>query len=340
MSLTGKKITMDDIAERLNISKNSVSLALNNKKGVSNDLRKRVLEIARETGYGSYSAQTDNRDGCIVLLVPEYLHNDSFFYVEIFWSIDHAIKKEKLISINAGISKKMEKELILPKFPTEMKTIGLMVIGVLSDEYVAKLKNCGYPIISVDIPPKDIDMSCVCAANLNGGYLATEHLIAKGHTQVGFVGPIHFANSVYERYCGYLQAMMRHGLPINPEFCISGDVENPIMLDTVDALESLFDEQREMPTAWFCAGDRIAFAMINLLNSRKIRVPEDISIVGFDDIPLATMLLPQLTTIHIDRKLMGKTVVEYLLNQSKNAGSFIIQIPGKLVERDSVKSLL
>ena len=340
MGLIGKKTTMDDIAERLDISKNSVSLALNNKKGVSDELRKRVLETAREMGYGSYSAQTDSRDGCIILLVPEYLHNDSFFYVEIFWSVDHAIKKKKLISINAGISRRMERELVMPEFPTEMKIVGLMVIGVLGDEYVTKLKKCGYPMISVDIPPKDIDISCVCTANLNGGYLATEHLIAKGHTNIGFIGPVHFANSVYERYCGYRQAMMDHDLHINPNVCILGDVRNPERLDTIEVLEPYLDNLKERPTAWFCAGDRIAFAVITLLTAKGIRVPDEISIIGFDDIPLATMVLPQLTTIHIDRKLMGKMVVENLLNQPKDSDSLIIQIPGRLVQRDSVKSLL
>ena len=331
---------MDDIAERLHISKNSVSLALGNKKGVSDDLRKRIFETAEEMGYAANSAKNTLITGCIAILVPAYLHGDSFSYSDIFWTIDKAIRERKLLTISFIVSKTMEEDLLLPDFPPEMHVTGMVVVGVLNKKYLARLRRYGVPVVATDLPHNESEIGYISSGNINGAYAATEYLISQGHRDIGFVGPIYFSKVVFERYCGYRNAMMANALYVNPSGNILGDNKLPRMIDSATDLEPYIQNIREMPTAWCCAGDRVAFSLMNLLLSRGIRIPHEVSVIGFDDIPLATMVLPQLSTVRTDREMLGQVIVEHLLTPLYNENALSVQIPTRLVVRDSIRSIL
>jgi LacI family transcriptional regulator/LacI family purine nucleotide synthesis repressor len=331
------KVTMDDIANRLEISKNAVSIALGNKKGVSDSLREKVLDTARQMNYGKH-ALTNKKTSCVVSIVPEYIHNDTYFYSDIFWSIEKEAKKRDCISIMSGISTSAEKDLVLPHIPPEMETKGFLVIGIISKAYIDKILGTGLPVISVDITYPDTPVRSISASNLPGGYTATKYLIDKGHKKIGFIGPIYTAQSVYERWCGFCQAMDVSGLETNPGYNIVGNKNEFMLFDTIEKLESLFNEVSSYPTAWFCAGDRIAIALTNILTRRGVKIPQDVSIIGFDDIPMSQLVLPTLTTMRIDRKLMGKLALDALVN-SKHDYRQNISIAVNLIERDSVKGI-
>jgi len=336
-----KKVTMDDIARLLGISKNSVSLALNDKKGVSDELREQIIEKAIELNYGSFAARQDARSNCIVVIVPEYLHNDTFFYSEVFWAIENEAKRRGFVSINVGITREMEENLQLPQFQRDIPIYGVLVIGVLRRSYIQKLYELKHPMLTVDISYGNVPVGCVGAANMNGGYMATKYLIENGHKRIGFIGPAYVAMSVYERWCGFNLAMRNSGLPVCEEDVIFGENERFKLLNTLEDLEPYMADLNQGPTAWFCAGDRTAIAMINLLVKRGIRVPEEISVIGFDDIAMAEMIFPRLTTIRIDRKRMGKLAVENLcsLAASGEERAVIANIVGELVVRESVAKL-
>ena len=331
-----QKVTMNDIAKQLNISKNAVSLALSNKKGVSDSLRKKVLDTARQMNYGNYMTP-DEKSSCVVSIVPEYIHNDAYFYSDIFWSIEKEAQKRGFISIMSGISASTERDLILPQIPPEMENKGYLVIGIVSDDYIDKLLQTGSSVISVDISHHDTQVRSITASNLPGGYAATKYLIENGHKRIGFIGPIYSAQSIYERWCGFCQAMDVHGLKIEPGYNVIGNKNEFKLFDTVETIESLVNTIDKYPTAWFCAGDRIAAALINILTRKGIHIPDDISIIGFDDIPMSQLLLPALTTMSIDRKLMGKLALDALLDSKQNDIQNI-NIPVTLIERDSVLS--
>jgi len=329
---------MNDIADRLEISKNAVSLALSNKKGVSESLRKKILDTARQMNYGNF-IPADGKTNCIISIVPEYIHNDAYFYSDIFWSIEKEAKKRSCISIMSGITKNAEKELSLPQIPPEMENKGYLVIGIVNSAYIDKLLQTGSPVVSVDITHNETSVRSVSAANLPGGYTATKYLIDKGHKEIGFIGPIYSAQSVYERWCGFCQAMDIHGLKVEPNYNIVGNKNEFRLFDTIEALENQINTIDKYPTAWFCAGDRIAVALINILTRKGIKVPDEISVIGFDDIPLSELILPALTTMKIDRKLMGELALEALLNH-KQEHCQNINISVTPVERDSVKHII
>jgi len=334
---TKNKVTMDDIAERLNISKNAVSLALSNKKGVSESLRTKILDTARQMNYGNY-IQSGEKTNCVVSIVPEYIHNDAYFYSDIFWSIEKEAKNRSCISIMSGISKTAERELKLPQIPSEMENKGYLVIGIINSAYIEKLLQTGYPVVSVDITHHETAVRSVSAANLPGGYIAAKYLIEKGHREIGFIGPIYTAQSVYERWCGFCQAMDIHGLKVEPCYNILGEKNEFKLFDTIETLENHVAEIKKFPTAWFCAGDRTAVALINILTHKGIKIPDEISVMGFDDIPLSQLVLPALTTMKIDRKLMGELAFDSLMNSNQDNRQNI-NIAVSPVERDSVKTI-
>lgn len=334
-----KKATMSDIAKMLGVSKNSVSLALNEKPGVSDDLRRRITELAQKMDYGRLSNLASSKSKCLIVVVPNYIRHDTFFYSDVFWAIEEESKLQSCITITTSLSAEDEKELVLPTIPQEMNVLGFLLVGITSDLYLEKLHQSGLPIVSVDISHNNVATNSISSTNIASGYLATKHLIECGHRQIAFVGPIFVAQSVYERWCGFEQAMLQYGLDLFPKCNILGSKDQVELFDTVEVLGKYLKDFTCFPTAWFCAGDRIAVAMISIL-SRKFKIPDEISIIGFDDLPIAQTVKPKLTTIHVDRKLMGKMAVTRLLQLQVDRSQILsICLPGQLIIRDSVRNL-
>ena len=373
-----KKVTMDDIASQLGISKNSVSVALNGKYGVSEDLRKQILSTANQLQYGVYAHQFAE-SGCqyVVIITPEYIGYDTFFYDEIIWAIENETQKQNCIPMKYIISRQVESDLEPPSLRVPLNTCRFLVIGILSEKYMRLLCDLGMPIISVDISYSHFPIGYVGTSNFEGGFLATEYLISQNHKKIGFIGPVFTAESVYERWNGFQKALIKAKLEINEDFCIIGEDksedEGLVLFNTVESIEGYLDKLAggdpptdarlsasdtpsnaqpsagdppsawfcgsESPSAWFCGGDRTAVALLNYLTKKGVKVPEDVSIMGFDDIPIAQMVMPQLTTMKVDRKQMGKLAVQYLLgNHFLSTLDISITLSSNLVIRDSVRN--
>jgi len=339
-----RKVTMEDIASHLGISKNSVSVALNGKMGVSDELRKSILQTASQLQYGMYAHQRADSD-CrhIVIIISENFEQDSFFYNELIWAIEKEAQLQNCIPVKHIVSHQAMTEREPPIFMVPTDSCRFLVVGILPDDYMRMLVDIGQPIISVDIQYPRLNIGYVGASNFEGGVLATEYLISQNHKKIGFIGPIFAAQSVYHRWCGFQQTLTMHGLDINEKHCIVGDKNEPELFKTLElfntlrTIEGCLDQLEDMPTAWFCAGDRIAVAMINYCSKKGIGVPKDVSIMGFDDITIAQMTFPQLTTVRVDRKAMGMVAVNYLLgNHSLSMADMNISLSAQLTIRDSV----
>jgi len=331
-----KKVTIADIASSVGVSKNSVSLALRGKSGVGDDLRRSIIDKAVEMGYlDEQSLPSISHDSCIVVILPEYVHGDAFFYSEVLWAIDNEVKNHGACAVHTIVSKEMEDAGELPSMPKGLHIIGILTVGIFATEYVKKLKGMELPLLTVDIVYNDLPF--VGSSNMAGGLAATNKLIELGHKDIGFIGPIYTATSVYERWCGFNLAMQSAGLPVNEDYCVLGK-QGFQLFNTEDSLEGAISGMKKFPTAWFCAGDRTAIVMIHILTRMDLRIPDDISIMGFDDILAAQMVLPRLTTIRTDRQLMGKLAVNYFFEarRDKDMAQVSKIIPFELVERDSV----
>ena len=331
-----KKTTIADIAQSVGVSKNSVSLALRGMNGVGSDLRRRIIETAVSMGYLDNKPMPDaSEDACVVVILPNYLQEDVFFYSEVLWAIDSEVKARGACAIRIGITKEMEEHSELPVMPKGLHVMGMLVVGIFDTAYTERLRELKLPLLSVDIMYSNLPY--VGSSNLMGGLAAVRKLIELGHRDIGFIGPIRTAISVYERWCGFILGMTEAGLSHDNNYNILGE-QSFRLFDTEDALEPYVGQMENLPTAWFCAGDRIAIAMIHLLTRMGLHVPGDISIIGFDDILAAQMVLPRLTTIRTDRQMMGKLAVNYFyeLQINKDMAAVNKTVPFELVERESV----
>ena len=384
MNYAKKKVTMDDIAKALGISKNSVSLALHNKAGVGPALRLKIAEAAKDMNYGGSLSDFQRKRKFISVIVPEYLHDDPYFYYDVFWAIEKEAAAKGCIIITSGVSREDEEALALPPLANDddVELIGFLIVGVISAGYFQKVCALGLPVLTVDIQYNNKlaqrpdgaaavkPFGCVGSSNFSGGHLAADYLLSKGHKKIGFIGPVYTAQSVYERYCGFnyllstqedpaapppgqerpdsygevngaaLAHGTEHGFPRRERFDVLGQKGRFGLFDTPESLDPYLRKMKGFPTAWFCAGDRIAVAAMNWLTHNGVKIPDDVSVIGFDDIPIAEMVFPKLTTIHVNRKLMGKLAVDSLVDMGREGSEvYNISLPVALVERDSVKDI-
>ncbi|MGD1816289.1 MAG: LacI family DNA-binding transcriptional regulator [Pleomorphochaeta sp.] len=327
-----KKPSMQSIANELNISKNAVSLALNNKEGVSEETRLKVIEEAKRVGY-----ITNNENSNIIVFIPEYIQNDVYFYNDIYWSIDFYATKNNYNAVMATITKDMEDKNSLPNIYSEMEFTGALIIGVLSNQYVEYIKTLNIPLLSVDNIYYGLNIESITSANTEGSYYITQRIIKKGHRKIGFIGSYKMTSSLYERWCGFQKALYDYHLELNQNFIITDNSPlNSLLADYEEVLNKL-KKFKEFPTAFVCAGDRIALATIKALRELGYEIPDQISVVGFDDIELSQYIHPSLTTMHIDRKQMGKLAIENLIKLiNKQSITTQVKLSTKYIERDSL----
>ncbi len=340
MKKDGKKTSMQQIADRLSISKNAVSLALNGKPGVSEETRELILQMARKLNYPGPASGKAIADK-ILILVPAYIRNDHFFYHDIYWAAEVKAGQKGYTTLLATVTEDMQRQLQLPALYHEMNWAGVILVGTLDVDYVAHLMSIEPNLISVDQYYCGLDLSSLVTANLEGAYQMTEFAISQGHKDIGFVGSLRKTSSIYERYCGYQLSMISHSYPINPDRCIFDDSPLDTLLSDPDVLRRALTNMEKLPSAWICSGDRMAIAMMQALTQIGLAVPHDVSIFGFDDLELSSMVTPPLTTMHVDRRAMGKRAVELLLaHQDPKTGHSKHALPTRLVVRGSHRSIL
>ncbi|NLU52915.1 MAG: LacI family transcriptional regulator [Clostridiaceae bacterium] len=333
-----KKIRLKDIADKLGISVNAVSLALNNKVGVSDETRLKVLRVADTLGYLDQCKASGRKHhyNNICVMLEEKVFKDTRFYPKVILGIENEAKINNYDTIINFISKERYD---IPLSIERGKVDGIIVIGHIDDEYLKMLKSFKIPIILVDYASMSVNTGAVLTQNIPGAFKATEYLIKNGHRDIGFFGEIDAAMSFYERWLGFNMALKHYNIHVLTELCITENVEENALQNNYMAIADMLKDKEKYPTAWFCANDSAAAVLINALKYLGKKVPDDISVIGFDDIDICAMTEPQLTTMHINMVEMGTAAVKELLQsiQNPNYMQRHIRLPVRLEERDSVK---
>ncbi len=340
-----KKVTMSDIAMRLDVSIVTVSKALAGKDGVGPELRRDILELAKELGYVQRISRPaeDMLPGLeaklnhnIGILVPKnYFQNSNSYYFDLYQMLVKQLVDRGHFGIVEIVSNEEDLRCKSPHFLLGNHVAGIIVLGQFSKAYVEMLRSTGVPLICLDFNHSDEDEDAIVQDNITGGFMATEHLILQGHKKIAFLGSIRQTTSIMDRYLGYHKALLTYGL--------AGDYEY-IIEDRNDAgifLEMKLPEDR--PTAVFSNSDESAYLLMKQLEKEGIRVPEDLSIVGFDDSLYAKMTTPPLTTVKIDREVMCEITVQDILRkieQKKNDCEHMRKvIKVRFCPRDSVAAV-
>lgn len=339
-----RRVTLEKIARQSGVSLTTVSLVLREKRGVNIETRRKVLDVARQLGYPLKMAANGapvaslQHIGVVMRTRAYDQPQTNLFYTPVLMGIEAACRKQNINMLYGSMTVDMENHPVeLPRMLQEDGLDGLIVVGAFVDAEIAQImQNSGLPIVLVDSYALDYNYDAVLTDNFQGAYQAVSYLIARGHRRIGIVGshPQGFP-SVVERRRGYLQALQDHGI-VQPYFADSLLIRS----EAAAAAVKLIQRSPEV-TALFCCNDDVAIGVIQSTQAAGRRVPDDISVIGFDDIELAEHVFPPITTMRVDKVNMGRLAVQTLSNHVEFLASTHMSIALKpvLIERQSVASV-
>lgn len=332
-----KQVRLSDIAEKLNVSTVTVSNALSGQKGVSDELRERVKRMAAEMGYQpkSEGAAGDKKILNIGVIISEkYLGDYPSYYWKVYQELSLQAGRNKCVILFEVLRHESEASLTLPLFAREQEIRGLMVLGEISSAYLKFLhERLNLPMVFVDFMKRGIPVPAVMANNYYGMYQMVNYLIQQGHKKIAYVGTVQANNSIMDRYFGYCKALMMNGIPLNPEWVIDDR--------TMEGQIGNIQLPREMPTAFACNCDLTASEVVNLLEKNGYRIPEDISIVGFDNYLYEGLCDVKVTTYEVNLKEMVRSALKMIVVAAEHGAALgdMQFVPGRIVEKESVKSI-
>lgn len=332
-----KNVTMKDIADKLGVSIVTVSKALNNKDGVGEALKSKIQATAQKLGYRfntSARAMKDGRTYNIGVIIAERFAGPSqSFYLQFYQQISKVLNEFNYYGIMNVLTEEDEEQLKLPKLFSEKKVDGFIILGQIERTYIELLQNINIPYVFLDFYTDYEDVDSIISDSYYSVYEMTNYIIKSGHRKIAFVGNIHATSSIQDRFLGYYKSLLEHGIELRDEYIVSDRDERGKYID--------IELPEEMPTAFVCNCDQVAFNLVNKLTKCGYRVPDDCSIVGFDNDVYATITEPNLTTIEVDVEEMSKaavkSVIEKIKNEKQKYGRILIE--SNIVYRDSVKKI-
>lgn len=326
-----KRVTMQDIADRLGVTKVTVSKAINNQPGVSSALRESILRAAREMSYAK-SAPAETRYRLAFVCPKRFFLEDDTFYTTIYYYINKRCSERGHSLSCFVINSADEISLRLPEPMCTSYFDGLLIAGEFRRDYLELLRALPGTQVAVDFYLPELPIDCVVTDNFFLGQLVTEYLVRHGHRQIGFVGDIMATSSIGDRYFGYVKVLTQNGLPVREQWRI---VNN-------DALTGQYTQScrlpEALPTAFVCHCDKAAFTLARQLETMGVSVPGEVSIISFDNTNLCELMRPHLTSVHFDRREIAKRSIQALFTriESPDAPVGIQYLQGTLIERDSV----
>lgn len=336
-----RRATLRDVAKKAGVTTATVSYILNEKKTFPDETRQRVMAAIHELGYiPNLSARTltQRSSKLIGIVVPQtegsrlMFQND--FYSEILGSIEfHARQNGYHIIISATDAN--ESYLRLAR---ERNLDGIIVIGMYPDEFYRQMKQSHIPIVLVDSYCNDHYYHNIRIDDAYGSYLATSYVLGKGHRRIAFFsGQLKENGVMQKRLTGYRDALEEYGVAFDERYLFEGRID---YASGIDAAERLLAAQLPA-TAVVAAADILAIGAMKGFYEQGVRVPEDISVMGFDDLEIAQYLTPGLSTIRQEISLKGEKAVELLIRHIKEPDLTKQEqiLPVKLVERESVRCL-
>lgn len=311
--------TLQDIAEALNVHKATVSRALSGKPGVGEALRKRIVRVARDRGFfpnGTARSLATSHTETIGLVccdeTSDFLTNP--FYSKVLSGIadETANHGFSLAFCSCPLPPPGTRQ-VLPKIMRERRADGFLFVGDQDDTLIRCALNLGYPAVLVDHQLPDEGCDAITIDNTGGARLAMDFLLLLGHRRIAFVGGALRSPSFAERLEGYRRALETVGLPAD-EALVRAEAGG-----AGEAQAARLFSSGHPPTAILACNDVYAAGALRAARSAGLRVPGDLSVVGFDDSPRARETWPPLTTMHVDADEMGRAAVRQLVLRLRNA---------------------
>lgn len=339
------KVRIKEVAQKANVSATAVSLALNNKSGVSETTRERILSVAEELGYHT-SQKTNIEDQCPVrfLQIPKHGHalntnHENFIGNYLNGIMDSAQLHNITIEIES-FQPLTPIESVVQKINSNTQTAGYIILATeLSDEDVKALIATEAKIVFIDTYIYSIEADYVNMNNMQSVYNIIKHFKDIGHTKIGMLKSTVGGYNFSLREQAFNRAVTDLGLTLNNnyKFTVDSTFEGAYQ----DMLTHLKNKS-ELPTAMFASNDIIALGCIRAIQEYGYKIPDDVSIFGFDNIPMSEMSTPSLSTVNVPNRQIGQIALDmlYLKLQHQTEREPVVNlINSKLIHRNSVKHL-
>ncbi len=339
-----KKVTIQDIADELGISRNTVSKAINNADGLAEATREKILQKATEMGYKQFSyikahtssmlEQKEQPKGDIALLYGDTIDGSHFASL----MLDKLKQELSLMGYTLTPHRVEQDNFLCGTLPFTFdpkQAKAIICVEMFDRAYDEMVCALGLPMLFVDGPHKrdgiDLPADQLYMDNTTAITRFVNDMLARGKKKIGFIGDYEHCQSFFERYYAFRCAMLLAGAPVEERFCVK--ILNPEQLDNrLKALDAL-------PDVFICANDFVARDAIYSLRKLGISVPDDVLFCGFDDSPQSRIMTPSLTTVHTHTQIMAIVAMQLLISriEEPNLNYRTVHTETELIYRDSTR---
>ncbi|HJB29678.1 MAG TPA: substrate-binding domain-containing protein [Candidatus Blautia faecavium] len=333
------KVSIRDLSKITGFSPATISNALNHKKGVNRETAEEIFRVARETGYLNANAVTKIR--LLIFKKNGQIIEDTPFFqslIEGFEEECHRLGYEMVIS--RADQREADYENQVKELLHEQGSAVVVLATEMMDGDLEPFRNAPCPLILLDHWSESMEFNAVLINNADAARMMTEHLLNYGHKEIGYLKGSFRIKGFRSRYVGFLTALRKKKIPYREEYTVTlGTSLNDAYQDMLKYLE----KNPVLPTAYFADNDMIALGAMKALQEKGYRIPEDVSIVGFDDLPFSEISSPGLTTLRVPNREMGKMAVRRAAELIEGIAADAVtktQVCPKIVYRDTVKRIL
>ncbi len=335
--------TIKDVAKVARVSTATVSLVIHDSGRISPETKRKVLRTIKKLNYHpSRSARglVSRKTGNIGFIVTEerFLRTEPF-YTSIFLGSEFEARENDNYVLLATVNSSFKKGDLHTRFILERNADGILIAGKVPDAFIESILKYKMPIVFIDYLPPNGEFPSVLIDNVRGGMLATEYLINSGHKNIAFISGEISHPSIMERFQGYKLALERANVKNSNGLVITND-EYLSRQNGYRSAEKLFEQNKDI-TAIFASNNATAIGVMQYLKDNNFNIPNDISLIGFDDVEADMLIDPPLTTIRVPKVKMGAEAVQLLLNIIKTESTTTkkIIVPVELVVRESTKNI-
>lgn len=332
-------MTIRELAKLIGVSPATISIVLNGKEGVSEDTREKVLDAVKTYQYTPAARRSKSARNVLLMKYRKsgmLVEENQGFISMIIDSIEEQLRAKHLGMTMTVASADLKASLDSMDFS---KYCGMLLIATeLMREDFSLLNSIPIPFVVVDNTVPNYSCSSVCMNNSENVYTALQYCVACGHKEIGYLGSTTGTENFTARYEAFMKYVKELGLGFSPknEFRLT-----PTMLGAHDDFAAVLETPPPLPSCFFAENDTIALGAVKALKEKGYKIPKDVSLIGFDDIPYSSISSPALTTVHVQRNIIGKQAAVQLLQliEDPRFTPMKTQITGQLVIRSSVRDL-
>lgn len=340
-----KKVTLQDIADALGVSRISVWKVFSGREGVSDELRRKIIAKASELNYNfpkdiEIPDEYRNAERPLNISVTVSRPETSLFWMTIIHEIAKELSKYNVNLIYTYLPCQIPMDYCLPSQLLNGTIDGIIILNVYNERLIRMLSKLHIPKVFFDtinsIDFEELSGDLVLTTGKSCVYKITEHMISQGRTNIGFIGDINYARTNYERYEGFSNAMAKHKLNPKQEYCFTG----PIGIDSYEEeIHSFLNNLKDLPEAFVCASDCLACILWEKIKAMNYQIPKDIFISGFNNIQECSHV-KNLTTVQVYTQALGLRLATQVLCKIKNPTMRheLIYISSEVIFRASTNS--